>query len=137
MTKEDDVLVSMKPILDINFNHFIENYTVIKFLYNISYFVYYYMVVYPFSRLYLNGPGRWGFGFWNGQSIEDICFQLSGNRGPRTLHYVSNTEECLNMIEKDFRSNLVFVEVVILYPILLWLFFKMLFCIIKKMSASK
>jgi hypothetical protein len=84
------------------------------------YALYFYVIIYPFSRLYVFGPSRWGLGFWNGRDKADMCAHLSGASGPGALHFVNNPHECVSMIQRDFTSALILFEMMLLYPICLY-----------------
>jgi len=87
------------------------------------YFLYYWLFVFPFSRLYFQGP-NWGLGFWNGKAMIDICAELAGAVGPSVHELLQNPDVCSRMILQDFSSKLIFVETFILYPLALYLAWK-------------
>ena len=62
----------------------------------------------PLKRLYLLGPSVLGLGFWEGQSTEDICAQLS--TAPSSF-WVAHLDECQALIDRHLRSFVVMAEV--------------------------
>lgn len=90
------------------------------FVYKIFSFFYFYGFIYPFARLYLQGPWLWGWGFWNGMLAAEICSRMNGAVGPTSAHYAQFPEICHEMIERDLNSKLVFIETIIFLPLLLY-----------------
>lgn len=94
---------------------------------------YEYIVLTPLSRLFLLGPSLGGFGFWNGQRIEDICAQKT------TLpaeFWKEHQIECIQLISKSFYGIVVLFETVI-YFFLVWFLIKQIFYIIVYYTKQK
>lgn len=73
-------------------------------------------VVKPLARLYLWGP-RWGnWGFWGGQTLHDICAQITSVSSD---FWIKHPDECLVVISKSFYSLLILFES-ILYVVFIY-----------------
>ena len=88
-------------------------------------FLYFYLFLMPYARLYLQGPYLWGFGFWNGLSPAEICIRLSGPSGPGPEHYTRYPDICMDMIERDIAAKLVFLETLVILPLVLYFLYKL------------
>lgn len=119
-----NILLQLRPRQELYL--FFHSFAFFRPFFEMLYVAYYWMVVFPFSRLYIYGPNLRGFGFWNGITCSEICAHLSGSSGPSVHHFLKNEDECYEMIHRDFSSKLIFLEVMILYPILVYLIFRLL-----------
>lgn len=89
--------------------------------------VYEWIVLTPLARLYINGPSWGSFGFWNGQSLSDICAQKTSLDA---TFWQANPMECAQIISKNFYAMVISVET-LMYFALLWITIRSLFdCII-------
>ena len=93
-------------------------------------FIYFYLVIVPYARFYLQGPWLGGYGCWNGLPPEEICARMNGASGPLTSHFLRNPAICLELIERDLAAKLVFLETLIFYPLavyflILWPIFRL------------
>lgn len=67
-------------------------------------------VVKPLARLYLWGPRMGNFGFWGGQTLHDICAQITSVSSD---FWIKHPDECLVTISKSFYSLLILFESVL------------------------
>jgi len=63
----------------------------------------------PLKRLYFDGPRLFGYGFWKGAPVHDICAQLTQHNSE---FWKNNPDACREIVEKDFHSIVVLVETV-------------------------
>lgn len=50
------------------------------------------------TKIYLEGPYLWGYGFWGGRAPADICAQTTNIP---SLHWFNHPEECWALIDKN------------------------------------
>ncbi len=66
-------------------------------------------VLTPLRRLYFNGPRFFGYGFWKGVPIYDICASLTHHNSE---FWKQNPTACQEIVEKDFYAIVVLVETI-------------------------
>lgn len=72
-------------------------------------------VVAPLRRLYLRGPRLWGWGFWGGAAVEDICASISN--APARF-WSEHLDACADLIARDVDSLVVICETVLYFYVL-------------------
>jgi len=95
---------------------------------------YEYVVLTPLSRLFLLGPSLGGFGFWNGQRIEDICAQKTSLTAD---FWKDHHMECVQIISKSFYGMVVLFETVIYFLVMWFIIKKIFWYIINNKSYTK
>ena len=69
----------------------------------------------PLKRLYYNGPRLYGYGFWRGVPLHDICASLTSYDSE---FWQLHNQACLEIVEKDFNSMVVLFETVLYFAAL-------------------
>jgi hypothetical protein len=73
------------------------------------------LIVEPLRRLYLGGPRLWGWGFWGGIALPDICAAVS--TAPATFWW-HHQDACAALVLREFSVLLVALETVVYFYIL-------------------
>jgi hypothetical protein len=63
----------------------------------------------PLMYLYMNGPALYGYGFWKGKDMVDICSELST---VPTRHWIANPQECHHVIFRHLESFVITSQLV-------------------------
>jgi len=66
-------------------------------------------VLTPLKRLYFDGPRFFGYGFWKGAPMHDICAALTNHNSE---FWQKNPVACQEIVDKDFYSIVVLVETI-------------------------
>jgi hypothetical protein len=77
---------------------------------------YHRFILSAFARVYVHGPNIAGFGFWQGQTPEQVCAHLTVSNED---FWRRNMDECHLIISRHFASWMVLLEFVV-YAVLLW-----------------
>lgn len=65
------------------------------------------LVINPLARLYMYGPAIFGWGFWAGQTIEDIC---AAKTNVPAQFWSDHPVECWMLIERQFNGFVIVIE---------------------------
>ena len=76
----------------------------------------------PLINLYLLGPTQ--LGFWGGKSLPDMCAEISQ---AKASFWISNPEECTDLVQHKVGSFLVLTETLIYFGCLLAIVFALFY----------